>query len=50
MHKRGGATSGGSNFAFVDGSARFLPYGGSVRPVNLWAVTEEWRNAPVELK
>jgi prepilin-type processing-associated H-X9-DG protein len=34
---------GGSNFAFADGSARFLPYGGSVFPVNLWAVTPEWR-------
>src|SRR5258706_1090897 len=31
MHKSGsGKTSGGSNFAFVDGSTRMLPYGGSV--------------------
>jgi prepilin-type N-terminal cleavage/methylation domain-containing protein len=50
MHKSGnGKTSGGSNFHFVDGSARMLLYGGSVRPVNMWAVTDAWRNAPVEL-
>jgi prepilin-type N-terminal cleavage/methylation domain-containing protein/prepilin-type processing-associated H-X9-DG protein len=49
-HPTGGAKSGGSNFAFVDGSVRQLKYGGSVKPVNLWASTEEWRNAPVELK
>jgi prepilin-type N-terminal cleavage/methylation domain-containing protein len=50
MHKSGsGKTSGGSNFHFVDGSARMLPYGGSVKPVNLWAITEQWRNAPVDL-
>jgi prepilin-type N-terminal cleavage/methylation domain-containing protein/prepilin-type processing-associated H-X9-DG protein len=39
----------GSNFAFVDGSVRMLRPGGSVSPVNLWAVTDIWRNAPVEL-
>jgi prepilin-type N-terminal cleavage/methylation domain-containing protein/prepilin-type processing-associated H-X9-DG protein len=50
MHKSGnGKTSGGSNFAFVDGSTRMLAYGASVRPVNLWAVTDIWRNAPVDL-
>jgi prepilin-type processing-associated H-X9-DG protein len=50
MHKTGaGATSGGSNYAFVDGSTRLLKYGGSVTPVNLWAVTDLWRNAPVDL-
>jgi prepilin-type N-terminal cleavage/methylation domain-containing protein/prepilin-type processing-associated H-X9-DG protein len=29
--------SGGSNYAFVDGSARYLKYGKDVRPENLWA-------------
>ncbi|HLH53751.1 MAG TPA: prepilin-type N-terminal cleavage/methylation domain-containing protein [Verrucomicrobiae bacterium] len=38
---RGGA--GGSNFAFVDGSAIFLRYGGSVWPENRWAVRDEDR-------
>jgi prepilin-type N-terminal cleavage/methylation domain-containing protein len=42
----GGATGngtgplGGSNHAFVDGSARYLKYGGSVFPMNLWAVSD----------
>lgn len=48
MH--GSRTSGGSHFSFADGSARYLKYGGSVRPVNLWAITDEWRNAPVTLE
>ncbi|MBL9128931.1 MAG: prepilin-type N-terminal cleavage/methylation domain-containing protein [Verrucomicrobiales bacterium] len=39
--------SGGSNFAFADGSVRFLKFGASISPANLWAVTDEWRNAPV---
>jgi prepilin-type N-terminal cleavage/methylation domain-containing protein len=50
MHKSGsGQTSGGSNFDFVDGSARMLAYGASVKPVNLWATTDIWRNAPVDI-
>ena len=48
-HGSGGPRSGGSNFAFVDGSARFLPYGRSLKPVNMWAVTELWRNATANL-
>jgi prepilin-type processing-associated H-X9-DG protein len=34
------AKSGGSNFAFMDGSVRFLRFGGSVWPLNLWAVSD----------
>lgn len=34
----------GSNFSFADGSARFLKFGQSVNPINLWAVLPEWRN------
>jgi prepilin-type N-terminal cleavage/methylation domain-containing protein/prepilin-type processing-associated H-X9-DG protein len=30
----------GSNFAFADGSARFLKFGTAVSPVNLWALTD----------
>jgi len=37
--------SGGSNFAFADGSARFLKFGKEVWPDNLWAVHEEDRKA-----
>jgi prepilin-type N-terminal cleavage/methylation domain-containing protein/prepilin-type processing-associated H-X9-DG protein len=44
-HSRGGgsSTSGGSNYAFADGSVRFLRYGKAVAPINLWAVTAQWR-------
>lgn len=49
-HKSGsGKTAGGSNFTFADGSVRFLKYGESVNPVNLWGVTEPWRAAAVKL-
>ncbi len=37
------ARSGGSNFAFADGSARYLRFGQSIVPVNMWAVMESWR-------
>jgi prepilin-type N-terminal cleavage/methylation domain-containing protein/prepilin-type processing-associated H-X9-DG protein len=48
-HSRGlgKAASGGSNFAFADGSARFLRYGKALHPLNLWATTDYWRtNTP----
>jgi prepilin-type N-terminal cleavage/methylation domain-containing protein/prepilin-type processing-associated H-X9-DG protein len=32
--------SGGSNFAFVDGSVRYLKFGRSTWPANMWAVAE----------
>jgi prepilin-type N-terminal cleavage/methylation domain-containing protein/prepilin-type processing-associated H-X9-DG protein len=44
-HRTGDSgTSGGSNFAFADGSVRYLLFGRSISPVNLWAVTEKWRS------
>lgn len=46
----GGGKSGGSDFAFADGSVRLLKYGGSVNPINLWAVIEDWRRAGVKLE
>jgi hypothetical protein len=49
-HKLGsGKNNGGSNFTFADQSVRFLKYGQSVNPVNLWAVTESWRALAVRL-
>lgn len=38
--------AGSSNYAFGDGSARSLGFGKSITPVNLWAITDKWRNAP----
>ena len=50
MHRySGGERSGGSNFAMADGSARFIRFGQSIAPVNLWAIRDEWRGAPVKL-
>lgn len=39
--------AGGSNYGFADGSARFLRYGQAFTPRNLWAVTDEFRDAPL---
>lgn len=49
-HSTGQKGSGGSNFAFADGSARFLRYGESVNPENLWATTEKWRKSSVQFQ
>ncbi len=38
-----GGRGGGSNYAFADGSTRYLKHGRSIAPINLWAVTERWR-------
>ena len=44
-HARGqaGTRSGGSNYAFADGSARTLPFGRCLAPINLWSVMPLWR-------
>ena len=45
-HTAGAKTKmGGSNYAFADGSVRYLKWGRSVTPVNMWAVTDAVRNA-----
>ena len=36
-------TAGGSNYAFADGSARYLTFGKSLDPVNLWFIDEAQR-------
>lgn len=38
-----GGKGGGSNYAFADGSTRFLRWGKSYVPVNEWATEESWR-------
>ena len=34
---------GGSNYAFADGHAEFIKYRGALFPLNLWAVTDQFR-------
>jgi len=38
-----GTMSGGSNFAFTDGSARFIKFPQSLDPLNMWALTDSNR-------
>jgi prepilin-type processing-associated H-X9-DG protein len=38
---------GGANYAFLDGSARFLRAGASSSPTNLWGVLPEFRASPI---
>ncbi|MBI4323690.1 MAG: DUF1559 domain-containing protein [Chloroflexi bacterium] len=44
-HSTGSINSGGggSNHAFADGSVRFLKFGRSLVPINLWFIVEKWR-------
>ena len=42
-HGAGRSQTGGSVFAFADGSARYLRFGLSLDPVNLWFVDPELR-------
>ena len=38
-----GKESGGSNYAFADGSTRYLKFGKMFTPELLWAVSDKWR-------
>jgi len=40
-----GSKSGGSNYAFVDGSARFYKFGATGWPINMWCVSDAARTA-----
>jgi len=42
-HSASRKNSGGANFSFADGSARFLKYGQMLVPENLWATTDAFR-------
>ena len=41
--------SGGANFLFADGGGRWLPFGRSLSPINLWAISDHYRNTPLVL-
>jgi len=43
-NSRGAKSTGGSNYAFGDGSVRFLRWSEWLSPVNLWYVTEKYRH------
>lgn len=45
---RSNSGAGGSNYTFADGSARFLKFGRSRLPLNLWAVEDAWRKQGVQ--
>lgn len=36
--------TGAANFTFADGSVRAIKFGHSTCPINLWAVTDQWRS------
>lgn len=38
-----GSRGGGSDYAMVDASVRYIKFGKSLSPVNLWAVSSYWR-------
>lgn len=42
-HSCGRGGSGGANYAFADGSARYIRYGNTFYPINLWAIIPELR-------
>ncbi len=42
-HSSGAKKTGGSDYAFADGSARFLKFGKSLDPENLWFIDEDLR-------
>jgi prepilin-type N-terminal cleavage/methylation domain-containing protein/prepilin-type processing-associated H-X9-DG protein len=43
-HSATSRNAGGSNFAFTDGSVRYLRFGQMLAPQNLWAVESAYRN------
>ena len=45
LHGRAANTkgAGGSNYSMADGSSRYVKFGGTFAPANLWATTANWR-------
>jgi prepilin-type N-terminal cleavage/methylation domain-containing protein len=42
-HMKNGKSGGGSVYSFADGSARYMKFGQTLVPVNMWFITPEWR-------
>jgi prepilin-type N-terminal cleavage/methylation domain-containing protein len=49
-NRRSNSSGGGSVYAFVDGSVRYLKFGQCLVPVNLWANTDLWRTNGIALQ
>ncbi|HMJ90872.1 MAG TPA: prepilin-type N-terminal cleavage/methylation domain-containing protein [Candidatus Acidoferrum sp.] len=43
-HSNSAKGSGGSNYTFADGSARYYKWGKAIDPINMWLVLPQWRN------
>jgi prepilin-type N-terminal cleavage/methylation domain-containing protein len=43
-----GAHGGGSDYGMADGSARYIPFGKSVNPINMWSIDPALRNLGVQ--
>ncbi len=41
------SNSGGSDYAFADGSSRFYKWGRTLNPINLWAIKDDYRTNAV---
>jgi prepilin-type N-terminal cleavage/methylation domain-containing protein/prepilin-type processing-associated H-X9-DG protein len=46
-HSGGRGRSGGSNYSFADGSARYMKFGTTFAPINMWAVDEAVRDIAI---
>ena len=49
-HNKAVGRSGGSNYGFGDGSARFMRFGQTFAPVNMWAVDPAIRNVGLSVQ
>jgi prepilin-type N-terminal cleavage/methylation domain-containing protein/prepilin-type processing-associated H-X9-DG protein len=41
-HMKSTGNSGGSNYAFADGSTRYVKHWGTIQQINFWGVTDKW--------
>ena len=48
-HNSNGGRAGGSDYAFADGSARYLKFGQTFAPINLWVIDPEIRKIALVL-